>query len=65
MPFLVLITLAITGWFYAAATYQNRGHAWADQTCASMASFCDEPHKVGIVAVAVVTMFLILRVVKS
>ena len=65
MPLLVLITLAITGWIYAAATYKNRGYAWADQTCASMASFCDEPHKVGIVAIAVVTMFLIVRVVKS
>jgi hypothetical protein len=65
MPFVVFLTLAFTGWFYAAATYQNRGYAWADQTCESMPSFCAEPHKVGIVAIAVVTMFLILRVVKS
>jgi hypothetical protein len=65
MPFAVFATLAVTGWFYAAATYQNHGYAWADQTCESMASFCAEPHKVGIVAIAVVTMFLIWRVVKS
>jgi hypothetical protein len=65
MPFVVFLTLAFTGWFYAAATYQNRGYAWADQTCESMPSFCAEPHKVGIVAIAVVTMFLILRVVRS
>lgn len=65
MPFLVFVTLAVTGWFYAAATYQNHGYAWADQTCESMQSFCAEPHKVGIVAIAVVTMFMILRVVKS
>ena len=65
MPFVVFVMLAVTGWFYAAATYQNRGHAWADETCESMASFCAEPHKVGIVAIAVVAMFLILRAVKS
>lgn len=64
MPFVVLIALAVSGWFYAAAAYQNRGHSWADQTCQTMASFCDEPHKVAIVAVAIVTMFLILRAVR-
>ena len=65
MPVVVFIVLAVTGWFYAAATYQNHGYSWADQTCESMPSCCAEPHKVGIVAIAVVTMFLILRVVKS
>jgi hypothetical protein len=65
MPLAVLIALAVTAWFYAAAAYQNRGYSWADQTCETMASFCESPHKVAIVAVAIVTMLLIVRVVKS
>ncbi len=65
MPFVVFIALAVTGLFYAASAYQYRGYAWADQTCEAMASFCAEPHKVAIVAVAVVTMVLIIRAVKS
>jgi hypothetical protein len=65
MPLIVLIAVTVSGWFYAAAAYQNRGHSWADQTCESMPSFCEEPHKVAIVAVAIVTMVLILRVVRA
>jgi hypothetical protein len=65
MPLVVLIALAVSGWFYAAAAYQNRGYSWADETCQSMAMFCDEPHKVAIVAVACVTMLLIVRAVRS
>ena len=61
MPFVVLIALVVSGWFYAAAAYQNHGYSWADQTCESMAMFCEEPHKVAIVAVAGVTMLLIVR----
>lgn len=62
MPLVVLIALSVSGWFYAAAAYQNHGYSWADQTCESMAAFCEEPHKVAVVAVAVVTMFFIVRV---
>jgi hypothetical protein len=65
MPLVVLIALAVSGWFYAASAYQYRGYSWADQTCDAMASFCAEPHKVAIVAVAVVTMVLIIRAVRS
>lgn len=60
MPLAVLIAFAVS-----AAAYQNRGYSWADQTCETMASFCEAPHKVAIAAVAIVTMLLIIRVVKS
>jgi hypothetical protein len=65
MLFVVLLMLAATGLFYAAATYQNHGYAWADQTCASMPSLCDSPHIVAIGAVAAIVVFFVMEKMRS
>ncbi len=65
MMFIVLLMLAATGLFYAAATFQNQGYAWADQTCASMPSLCASPHIVAIGAVAAVVVFFVMERMRS
>ena len=61
MLFVVLLMLAATGLFYAAATFQNQGYAWADQTCASLPSLCGSPYIVAIGAVAVIAIFFVME----
>jgi len=39
-----LFLLAAGGWIYAAAEYQNYGHAWADTTCTALQGACDHPY---------------------
>jgi len=51
--------------FYAASTFQYRGHDWADQTCASMQAFCDSPHYVAIAAIVVIAVLYIARTMKG
>jgi hypothetical protein len=65
MLLVVLIMLAATGLFYAAATFQNQGYDWTDQTCASMPSLCAFPHVVAIGAVATIVVFFIMERIKS
>jgi hypothetical protein len=65
MLFVVLLMLAATGLFYATATFQNQGYAWADQTCASMPLLCRSPHIVAIGAVAAVAVFFVMQAMRS
>ena len=65
MLFVALLMLAATGWVYAAATYQNHGYAWADQTCAGMPLLCASPHIVAIGAGAAVAVFFVMQSMRS
>jgi hypothetical protein len=65
MLFTALIMVVATAWFYAAAAYQNHGYAWADQTCSTISNFCESPQKVGVIAIAVITIFLFARVMRT
>ena len=65
MLFVALLMLAATGWFYAAAAFQDQGYDWADQTCASMPSLCASPHIVAIGAVAAVVVFFVMQAMRS
>ena len=65
MLFVVLLMLAATGWFYAAATFQNQGYAWADQTCAGTPLLCGSPHIVAIRAVVAVVVFFVMERIRS
>jgi hypothetical protein len=65
MLLVVLIMLAATGLYYAAATFQNQGYDWADQTCASMPSLCASPHVVAIAAVATIVVFFVMEKMRS
>ena len=65
MLFVVLFMLAATGLFYATATFQNHGYAWADQTCASMPLLCASPHIVAVCAIAVIVVFFVMEKIKS
>jgi len=65
MVFVVLLMLAATGLFYAAATLQNHGYAWADQTCTGMPLLCASPHIVAICAVAVIVVFFVMEKIRS
>ena len=65
MLFVVLILLAATGLFYAAATFQYQGYAWADQTCASMPLLCGSPHIVAIGAVVTIAVFFVMEKIRS
>ena len=65
MLLVVLIMLAATGLFYAAATFQGHGFAWADQTCASMPLLCGAPHAVAMGAVATIAVFFVMEKLKS
>ena len=65
MTFLVPLVLAIAAWFYIAALYQNHGYAWIDQTCSALPSFCANPNKVAIGAIAVVVFFLIAQTMRD
>ena len=65
MLLVVLIMLVATGLFYAAATFQGHGIAWADQTCASMPILCGSPHAVAIAAAATIAVFFVMEKLKS
>jgi hypothetical protein len=65
MLFIALLMLAAAGFFYAAATFQNQGCAWADQACTSMPSLCASPHIVAIGAVVVIVVFFVMDKIKS
>ena len=65
MFFVTLLLLAATGLFYGAASYQNHGYAWADQTCARMQSLCGSPHIVAIGAVAAIVVFFTMQMIRS
>ena len=65
MLFLALMMVAATALFYAASVFQNRGYAWADQTCAGMQVFCDSPYYVGLAAIFVIAIMYIVHTLKS
>jgi hypothetical protein len=65
MLFIAFIMVAATVLFYAASTFQYRGHDWADQTCASMQSLCDSPHYVAIAAITMIAILYIARTMKG
>jgi hypothetical protein len=65
MLFVALLMLAATGLFYVAATFQNHGYAWADQTCTGMPLLCASPHIVAIGAVAAVAVFFVMERIRS
>ena len=65
MFFVALLLPATTGLFYAAASYQNHGHAWADQTCASMQSMCDSPYVVAVGAGVAIVIAFVMRMIRS
>lgn len=65
MLFLAFLMVAATILFYAASAFEYRGHAWADQTCASMQTLCDSPHYVAIAAIVVIAVLYIARTMKG
>ena len=65
MVYVALFMLAATGLFYAAATLQNHGNTWADQTCTGMPLLCASPHIVAICAIAVIVVFFVMEKMRS
>ena len=65
MVYVVLFMLAATGLFYAAATLQNHGYTWADQTCTGMPLLCASPNIVAICAIAVIVVFFVMEKIRS
>lgn len=65
MLFIAFLMVALTILFYAASAFEYRGHAWADEACASMQSLCDSPHYVAIAAIVVIAALFIARTMKS
>jgi len=65
MLVLAIISLAGGGWFYFAALSQNQGHAFADQTCASMPSFCDAPNTVLIASIVIATALFVFHLIRA
>ena len=65
MVYVVLFMLAATELFYAAATFQNHGYAWADQACTGMPLLCASPDIVAICAIAVIVVFFVMEKMRS
>jgi len=65
MAFLAFVVLAAGGWFFVSALYEYHGYAWADETCASMPSFCSSPATVLIVAIVIAVSLLVVHTIKS
>jgi hypothetical protein len=65
MAFIAYALLAAAAWLFAAAKYQNHGHAWADQTCNSLQSLCDSSSTILGGAAVAILLFVAMKLSKT